>query len=168
MEYRIEDDFDVTADRYWEVFFSEEYTSAMWPALDIKCEQLSFERTGEGSSLVIVRKQKLTPQRDVPKIIEKFVRGAISYVEENVFRASEQAMTTVTTPNFAADRIDNHGTYRLEAIGEGRVRRIWDAVCVCKIPLLGGKVEKILVDEVRESYRRATEFTRRWHAEHPA
>jgi hypothetical protein len=24
------------------------------------------------------------------------------------------------------------------------------------------------VDEVRESYRKATEFTRRWHAEHPA
>lgn len=168
MEYRIEDDFDVSAARYWEVFFSEEYNAALFPAIDIQWELLKLERKGEGDSLVIERKQKLTPKREVPKLIEKFVKGAITYVEENVFVAAKNSMTTVTIPNFAADRIDNHGTYRLEPLGDDRVRRVWEGVCVAKVPLIGGRVEKMLVDEVRESYRRATEFTRKWHAEHPA
>jgi hypothetical protein len=46
------------------------------------------------------------------------------------------------------------------------VNRIWDGNCEVGIPLVGGKVEKILVDEVKESYRKATAFTRKWHAEH--
>ena len=77
-------------------------------------------------------------------------------------------MKTVTIPGFAADRIHTVGTYRLEPLGPDRVKRVWEGVCECKIPLLGGKVEKHLVDEVRESYRRATVFTRRWIADHPA
>jgi hypothetical protein len=168
MEYRIEDDFDVSAERYWEVFFSEDYNAALFPALDIDWQLISLDRQGEGKDLVIRRKQRLTPRREVPAIVAKFVKGAITYVEDNVYTAAKSSMTTVTTPNFAADRIDNHGTYRIEALGPAKCRRIWEAVCVCKVPLVGGKVEKILVEEVRESYRRATAFTRDWHARHPA
>ena len=36
----------------------------------------------------------------------------------------------------------------------------------CRIPLIGGKIEKHLVQEVRESYRRTTDFTRKWIADH--
>src|SRR5690606_11663481 len=132
------------------------YNAALFPAIDIEWELISLERKGEGKDLVIRRKQRLNPKREVPAIVAKFVKGAISYVEENVYTAAKSEMTTVTTPNFAADRIDNRGWYRVEPLGPDKCRRIWEAVCVCKVPLVGGKVEKIRVEEVRESYRRAT------------
>lgn len=168
MEYRIEDTFDCSAERYWEIFFSDEYNAGLWPALDIVRELLAFERKGEGPSLRIHREQRLVPQREVPGFIKKLVSGAITYVEKNDFVAADNLMRTVTIPGFAADRITTTGTYRLEPLGESRCKRIWDGVCECRIPLVGGKVEKQLVDEVRESYRRATDFTRKWIADHPA
>jgi Protein of unknown function (DUF2505) len=167
MEYRIEDTFDVSAARYWEVFFSDEYNAGLWPALDIKRELLVFERQGEGPTLRIRREQRLTPQREVPGFIKKLVSGAITYVEKNEFVAADNAMRTVTIPGFAADRITTTGVYRLEPLGDHRCKRVWEGVCECRIPLLGGKVEKQLVEEVRESYRRAAEFTRKWIVDHP-
>ncbi|MCX4247505.1 DUF2505 domain-containing protein [Paraliomyxa miuraensis] len=168
MEYRIEDDFDVSAERYWEIFFSDDYNEGLWPALDIKRELLKFDRQGEGAALRIHREQRLTPQREVPAFVKKLVSGAITYVEKNEFVAADSVMKTITIPGFAADRITTTGTYRLVPKGPGRCSRVWEGVCECRIPLLGGKVEKHLIDEVRESYRRATVFTRTWIAEHPA
>lgn len=168
MEYRIEDTFDVSAERYWEMFFSEEYNAALWPAIDVVREPISFEREGEGPKTRIRREQRLTPQREVPKFISKMVSGAITYVEKNDFLAADNAMKTVTIPGFAADRVKTEGVYRLEPLGPDKVKRIWEGMVKCRIPLLGGKIEKHLVEEVRESYRRTTDFTRKWIADHPA
>ncbi len=167
MQYKIEDSFDVSAERYWSAFFSDEYRLALWPALDIDCKVLRLERKGEGENLTITREQHLTPRREVPAIIAKLVKGAISYTELNEFTAKTNSMRTTTTPSFLGDKIRSVGTYRLEVLGPEKVNRVWDAELSCSIPLVGGKIEKILVEEVRESYRRATEFTRRWHREHP-
>ena len=166
MEYRIEDTFDVSAQAYWDIFFSDEYNAELWPALDIKREVLKFEKTGEGNDLVIVREQRLTPKREVPKVLQTLVKGAITYVEKNNYRAADSAMKTVTIPSFGADRIDNHGLYRVEPRGDDKCARIWEGHCSARIALLGGKLEKFLVGEIKESYRKATEFTRSYHAKH--
>jgi Protein of unknown function (DUF2505) len=167
MKYTIEDTFDVSAASYWETFFSEEFNRAMWPALDITWEPISLERKGEGESLEIIRVQKLSPKRELPALIQKFVKGGLSYTERNEFKARENAMRTKTTPSFMADKIDTYGVYRLEELGAKRVKRVWEGTFECNIALIGGKIEKMLVEEVRESYRRSTDFTRQWHASHP-
>ena len=72
-------------------------------------------------------------------------------------------MKTVTIPSFGADRIDNHGTYSIKPLGDDKCVRVWEGSCSCKIPLVGGKVEQWLVGEIKESYRKATDFTRAYH-----
>ena len=160
MEYTIRDTFDVGAERYWDIFFSDAYNAGLWPAIDVDFKSIKFERTGEGQSLAIVREQELTPHRQAPKAIQKMVKGTISYIEKNDFKAASNAMKTVTIPNFMADRIDNHGVYRLQPISDDKVERIWEGVCKAKVPLLGGQIEKYLVGEIEESYRKATAYTR--------
>jgi hypothetical protein len=76
-------------------------------------------------------------------------------------------MTVETIPGFGADKLTTRGVYRLEVLGPNKVQRIFEGECTCRVPLLGGKVEKAIVDEVRTSYRDTTEFTRRWLREHP-
>jgi len=168
MKYTIEDTFDVSAERYWQTFFDETFNRALWQHLDIEWELLKLEKTGSGADLEIVREQRLTPKRELPAIIQKLVKGKLMYTERNVYKARDSAMKTVTTPSFMADKIDTHGTFRIETLGPNKVNRVWDAVCEVDIPLVGGKIEKLLVEEVRESYRKATAFIRKWHAEHPA
>jgi hypothetical protein len=168
MKYVIEDTFDVSAQRYWEVFFDEAYNAALWPVLKVDWDLRKFERTGEGDDLVIVREAELTPHRQAPKVIQKLITTTIKYVESNRYEARKSEMTTKIKPNFAADRVTNEGIYRVEPLGDGRCKRIWTGVCEARVPLFGGKIEEFLVSEVQESYRTATDFTRKWHAEHPA
>jgi hypothetical protein len=141
MKYRIEDTFDVSVERYWQTFFDDEFNKALWKELDIEWETLVLDRKGEGSDLVVVRKQKLTPRREMPAIISKFVKGKLSYVEQNVFTAANNTMKTTTTPSFMADKIDTSGTFRIEVLGPNKVNRIWDGNCEVGIPLVGGKIE---------------------------
>jgi hypothetical protein len=168
MKYTIEDTFDVSAQRYWDEFFNPEYANALWPALDIKYELIKLERKGEGDALEIHREQKLSPNRELPALIQKFVKGGLSYVEKNHYKAKDSAMRTTTIPSFMADKITTGGLYRVIELGPTKCKRVWEGEVDCSIALIGGKVEKMLVDEVRESYRKATEFTRKWHAERPA
>ncbi len=165
MEYTIRDTFDVSADRFWEAFFSEAYNAGLWPAIDVDYKQLKFERNGEGKDLRIIREQELTPHRQAPKVIQKMVSGTVTYVEKNDFSAASGSMKIVTIPNFAADRVDNHGVFRVEELGADKCARVWEGVCKVKIPLVGGQVEKYLVSEIQESYRKATEYTRKFLAE---
>lgn len=168
MHYTISDDFDTSPEHYWEVFFDEAYGAELFKKLRVGREVLEVKREGEGDGLVIRRKIKLSPQREVPPLVQKFVKGAITYTEQNVYTARTSSMDVVTIPGFMADALQTRGVYRVQALGPGKCRRIWDGDINCKIPLLGGKVEKHIVEEVTQSYRDTTDFTRKWLAEHPA
>ena len=168
MKYGVEDEFAVSAERYWEIFFSEEYNAALWPVLKVDWDLRRFEKKGEGKDLVIDREAELTPHRQPPKALQKLISTTIKYVEVNHYVAAKSEMSTNITPNFMADRITNKGVYRVVPVGDDRCKRVWEGICEAKIPLLGGKVEDFLVDQVKETYRTATEFTRKWIAEHPA
>lgn len=167
MKYTIADEFATTPERYWQVFFDDAYNEALFRHLKIGRKVLELRREGEGDALVIHRRQILTPEREVPAIFKKLVKGAISYTETNVFRARDHRMEVVTVPGFAADKLTTRGVYRLEAISADRVRRIWEGECTCTVPLVGGKVESTIVDEVKASYRDTTAFTREWLVAHP-
>ncbi len=165
MRFRIEDPFDTDPRTYWDVFFSDAYNEGLWPALDMGWELRTFEREGEGEDLVIRREQVLVPNRELPGFLRKFVQGALAYTERNVFRAKDSAMEVVTIPSVAADKLESHGVYRVEPAGAGRCVRIYEGEVRCTLPLVGGKVEKHLVAEIEDSYRKATDFTRRFLAE---
>ena len=137
MKYTIEDVFDVSAPYYWQVFFSQEFNEALWPALNIEWQLLQLDRRGEGDTLEIDRAQRLTPKRELPAFMEKLVKGKLSYVEKNVFKARDNLMRTTTTPSFMPEKIDTHGIYRLEVLGPHRVKRIWEGNCEVRVPLVG-------------------------------
>jgi Protein of unknown function (DUF2505) len=168
IEYEISDEFPISVDRYWDMFFSDEYNAALWKTLDIDRVIIEFRREGSGPDEVIHRVQKLTPKRDVPAVLSKLVKGAVSYEERNVWRRRDNCMEVITIPNFFADKFTAKGTYRLVPRGADKVERVWKANCECRVPLLGGKVEQHVVEEVKKSYRATTAFTRKYISEHPA
>ena len=164
VRYRIADEFDTSISRYWDMFFGDDYNDGLWPALDMGYERVSFTREGEGENLVIRREQILTPHRELPGFMKKLVQGALTYREKNLFRARDNRMEVETIPSVLAEKIISRGTYSLEALGEGRVRRVNEGEVVCKIPQVRGKIENQIVGEVEESYRKTTTFPREWLA----
>ena len=162
IEYEIVDEFETTPAKYWDMFFSEDYNNALWRELDIKREVLEFRREGEGESEVIHRTQRLTPNRDVPAALKRVVKGAIAYEERNVWRRKDNLMEVVTIPSFFGDKFTATGNYVLRPLGDNKLARVWTAKTSCTVPLVGGKVEKHIVEEVKRSYRATTAFTRRY------
>lgn len=167
-KYTVEDDFETTVDRYWEVFFDEDYNKGLFEHLQITREVLEMTREGEGQDEVIRRRIRLTPQRDVPAIFKRFVKGAVQYTEHNVFTRRNSTIDVKIVPGFMGDKFTSTGTYVVTPKGEGRVLRTWKGLIKCSVPLIGGRVEKHIAGEVTDGYRKTTDFTRRWLREHPA
>ena len=152
MRYTISDDFDTSLEHYWQVFFDDAYNAELYKRLKVGREVLEVKQEGEG---------------EVPALVAKFVKGAITYTEQGVFTARTNTLEVVTIPGFMAEQLTTRGTYKVQSLGPTKVRRTWDGEISCKIPLLGGKVEKHIVEEVTASYRDTTEFTRKWLVDHP-
>lgn len=167
LRYRIVDRFATTATHYWDVFFDADYNRGLYEALDMDYELLELRREGEGSDETIVRRVKLVPRRELPAVMRKFVSGAISYEQRDRFSRRDDRVDVETIPNYLADRFVSKGIYRLLPAADG-VERVWEGECACKVPLVGGAIEKLIVDEVQRGYTTTTSFTRDWLARHPA
>ncbi len=163
MRFRIADDFATSTAAYWEMFFSEDYNRGLWDALDIDWELTALEREGEGDDLVIRRELVLRPRREMPAFMRKLAGDALAYTERDVFTARDDAMTVETIPSVLTEKLRSHGVYRLEPTSGG-VCRVYEGEFSCSIPIVGKKIEKHLVAEIEESYRKATVFTRRFLA----
>lgn len=160
IEYRIEDDFDVTAEQYWDAFFSQEYNDALWEELEVDWELLELTRSGEGEGETLVRRMMLTPRRDVPAALKKLVKDGIRYEEKNEWSKRDSSMKITITPNFGANKFEHVGVFSVKDLGEGKCRRIFEAKCSCAIPLVGKAIEKHIVGEVKDSYAASTKFNR--------
>lgn len=166
MQYRIEDDFSCDLATYWRVFFDEAYNQGLYEALNIQRELVECrpDATSLDPGAPIHRVQRLTPQREMPAVMKKVLRGTLSYLEHNDFDPSRNEIKVRTVPSLMADKITTEGIYRVQALGQDKVRRVWEGRCDCKIPLVGSKIEKVIVEEVQESYAKTTSFTREWLA----
>ena len=165
IKYEIEDEFETTVDRFWDVFFDDAFNDALWKHLDIERDVFEFERSGEGPGERIRRKQRLTPKRDVPAALKRLVKNAISYEEHNEWERGKSLMTVITIPSFMSDKFDGKGDYKVLEMGPNRVKRVWTASLNCSVPLVGGRVESHIVGEVTQSYKDTTTFMRKWLAE---
>ena len=168
MKYRIEDDFECTPERFWQVFFDEPFNVALYDHLGIERQLLRLDRSGSDEEPVVEREQILKPSRDLPAIMAKFVKGALEYRERAALRGN--IMRVENIPSVLPDKLQSNGIFRVEALGgdSARTNRIWDGELTCSVPLVGKKIEERIVDEVRSDYRRATAFTRTWLTDHPA
>lgn len=166
MHYRIEDDFSCDIATYWRTFFDEAFANALYPALAITRElvELSPQGVATDGSCAFRRSMRLTPQREMPAVMKRVLRGTLSYLEHNEFDPTRNEIQVSTVPSLMADKITTNGVYRLESLGPDQVRRVWEGECSCSIPLVGSKIEKVIVDEVKESYAKTTTFTREWLA----
>ncbi|TPV97294.1 MAG: DUF2505 domain-containing protein [Myxococcales bacterium FL481] len=164
--YRIVDRFDTSPAHYWHVFFDPDFNAGLYQALEIEFELLELTREGAGESETVLRRARLAPRRELPAVLRKFVNNAVSYEQRERLIARDNRMEVETIPNYLTDRFVSKGIYSLAPTTDG-VERTWQGECACKVPLVGGTIAKLVVEEVERSYRTTTQFTREWLANHP-
>jgi protein-L-isoaspartate O-methyltransferase len=162
----ISHDFTVGADAFWDLFFSEEFNAAKFPALELDREVVEFHREGEGATERIRRVQRFTSRADVPAIVRKFVDGAVGFTAHNDFTRADSKMSVRTVPAALAAKLSNEGTFSVVETGEGRCRRTYTGTIEVRVPIVGKKIEQQIAKAVESSYDKAAAFTRDWLARH--
>jgi hypothetical protein len=155
--FKIDHDFDIDPEAYWQVFFDEGYMKDLYREL-----RIDFQVTENNDDGKILRRVvKLRAQREVPAMF-KSVIGDLSYTEIDTFDRARSSMQVVIEPALMKDRFDMRGVYSVAPLGPGRCRRTFEGDAKVSMALIGGKIEKYMVDEIRASYDVATRITRNW------
>jgi hypothetical protein len=165
MKFTIAHEFDCDAKTYWDIFFDLDYQKDMYSGLGIK------ERTVllfEEDDREIRRKIKMVPQRDLPGALKSILKGDLGYIEHNVYHKGKDLMDVRIEPTLMADRFKMSAEFRVVTLGPKRVRREFVGEIKVSVPLFGGKIEDLVMTDVRKSYDQAAVTTAKWIAKKTA
>jgi hypothetical protein len=157
----IDDRFACTPKTFLQMILSEEYDHEMLKYIKMKKEILEKSNQPHGMR----EKVKMISERDLPGFMKKIIGAANYYIETRDWNFETFTNNWFETPGYAAGKADIKGTFKIVAEGESACRRVVDGVFTISIPLLGKKIEEYVVGETQESFRRVTEFARKWISE---
>lgn len=160
MDFRIAHDFDTDPQGFWDLFFDEKFEEDMFRKIGMK-GRVVLERKDTGDRLV--RTQRLEPDLPVPAWASSVV-SSTGYTEYDVYDKAASKMDVRIEPAMMANRFKMGGVFSVEPLGPGRCRRTFAGEVKVSVMLIGGKIEQLMLDEMRKGYDRAAEVTREWLA----
>ena len=156
MNFSFQHEFDVDVAGFWKLFFSEEFGKELYSKLGMKTRNvLEFNDDGK----VLTRVQKLEPSTALPGWASSVI-GDISYVERNRLEWSKNVMEVVIEPSSQRERFDFKGNFAVTPLGPNRCKRSFDGAVKVSIPFLGGRLEKYMMEQVRDGYDVAAKVTK--------
>jgi hypothetical protein len=109
-----------------------------------------------------VRRLRVTGKRPLPGFAQAALgMERLSYVQQETSVPGAHKLRWKVVPDKLADRVLAEGTYELLPDADGSVRAIEGTIDV-RIPLVGGRIEKALAEELQKSYDRTALFAQRW------
>ena len=155
MQFRFVHDFDVEPAGFWEMFFSEAFETELFRGLKMRSWKVT-ERRDEGSKLF--RTVKLEPDMAVPSWAASIIKET-GYTEIDLYSKAESKMDVRIEPAVMRDRFHLSGVFAVTPLGPGRCRREFSGEIRVSVPLLGGKIEKFMLDQIRDGYDQAARVT---------
>lgn len=156
MHFVFTHDFDIDAEGFWKMFFSDEYEQALWKQLKLRNPTI-LERKDEGNTYR--RSVRLEPEMEVPAWASSVISNT-GYIEHDVFHRDRNSMDVRIEPLMMKDRMQFTGVFKVTSLGPGRCRREFSADIKINVMLIGGKMEKFMVDRMRDGYDSAAVMTR--------
>jgi hypothetical protein len=160
MNFVFTHEFDVEPEGFWQLFFSEAYEKELFRCLKMRGYTV-LERKDEGNRYR--RALKLDPEMEIPSWATAVVREA-GYIEHDLLHRDRSVMDVTIEPLTMKSRFYLAGQFKVTPVGAGRCRREFSGEIRISVPLLGGKIEKFLVERMREGYDAAAAMTRDWIA----
>jgi len=161
MNFSFVHEFDIDVPSYWKMFLSEPFNVEMYAELKMqKREVLKQEDDGK----VFRRTVYIEPSTPIPSWLQSVVKKT-AYTEHDTLTWATNSMEVVIETEMMKDRFKMAGLYTVTPLDGGkRCRREFKGEVKVAIPLIGGRVEKYMMEQVRDSYDVASRVTRRWIA----
>lgn len=142
------------------------------PALSAEHDRLSgiqrreeLERTDDGATLVTV--MRVWPERQLPVFVRPFVSGPLHYTERMTFDRARQRIDLDIRPSVLGKRTQIRITYALTQQAPGVVRRVYEGDVTVEISLVGGRAERMIVDDIGRVLTTVVPCTQEWLDTHP-
>lgn len=159
MNFNFSHDFDIDVANYWKIFLTPEFNKEMFGDLKVKkYEVLKQEDDGQHFRRV----QEVEPSTPIPSFLQSIVKS-IGYTEYDDLDWSTNVMDVRIETHMMKDKFSMHGKYAVLPLDGGkRCRREFRGEVKVSMPLIGGRIEKYMMEQLRDSYEIAAACTRRW------
>jgi hypothetical protein len=148
MKFEIKHAFSCTPDQLWELFEDATYEAKLAAASGAGREVL--ERREEAGELLVRR--KISAKRELPAAFAKIIgTEQISYEQETRRAPGADTMRWRILPHVLQDRFKGAGTTVVRATPGGCERIIAGELSIA-IPLMGGKLEARLIEDITAGY----------------
>jgi hypothetical protein len=159
MNFSFVHEFDIDVASYWKLFLSEEFNKDMFAELKMRDYKV-LKREDDGK--IFRRVQSLEPTTPIPGFLASVVKST-GYTEHDELVWATNIMDVRIETQMFKDRFKMDGKYIVTPLDEGkRCRREFRGEVKVTMPLIGGRVEKYMMEQLRDSYDVAARVTRKW------
>jgi len=97
------------------------------------------------------RTSRVFPRRQLPAIVRAIVKGDLSFDETIVWTKADDTIDFDIQPRLLDGRAHIVGCYTLRSTGLGAVHRLYEGSVTVGTRLIGGRIEKAIVDDLTRS-----------------
>lgn len=105
------------------------------------------------------RVSRVFPRRQLPAVVRAVVRGDLSFDETIVWVKNADRIDFDIRPLLLDGRARIAARYQLTATGAGEVLRTYAGTVAVDVRLLGGRIERVIVDDLERSLATAAALT---------
>lgn len=147
----------------WNELHSEAYVNAQRQETGTDGEVISDEARPDGTRL---RRTRVTLGRDLPSVAANLIGSKrLAYtLEEEIDSANHRVKWRVLVDR-VSNKVKAAGVFALEPVSDSACRRIVSGEIKVSVPLVGGRIEKGIAEELTKSYESTAVFARKWLSE---
>jgi len=143
MKFRHELRYDAWPAEVFEMLADPAFREAVCEAMDVISADVQLDRDGDGVGFTLVIDQ-LQKTDDLPGFARTFAGDSTQAIQRETWTSATEGSLAIEAPGKPTSI---SGTIRLEADGAG-TKEIVELEIKVKVPLIGGKLEKLMADLV--------------------
>lgn len=158
MQIRIAHTFPCTPSEYWDATRAPGVDDEVRREAEVDITELSREDRGGGRTF---ERTRVSPRKELPAIAQKALGAPkFTYVQEIESDPASLSTTWKVLPDVLPGKVQCSGRSRVVPHAAG-CERIIEGEIKVNLPLVGGTVEKHVLDAIMRSYDRAADVIRR-------
>jgi uncharacterized protein YndB with AHSA1/START domain len=143
MRFSHELPYDAPPEEVYAMLADPSFRERVSLAREVKSFDVTLTPTGSGFSLV---NDQVQPTAGLPSFAKKFAGETTKAIQREEWPDHSGGTLTIETPGKPTSMT---GTITLSPAGDGTVERV-ELDIKAKVPLIGGKLESLMADQVRE------------------
>jgi uncharacterized protein YndB with AHSA1/START domain len=141
MKFRHELSYDAPPELVFAMLADPDFRRRSCEAMEVISADVELEPAGEGFTLVI---DQLQNTKDLPSFARAFAGESTQAIQRETWSSSSAGDLVIESPGKPTSA---KGTIRLERDGAG-TREVVELEIKVKVPLVGGKLEKLMAEKV--------------------